>query len=221
MELLRRDIAQAEEFVRRTLRMRPEDVRPKRRRRTARKQQRVVQMKAELQTLRESEEARVAVKSFERMFDDIHTIPRVRWLSVGGDELLVSTDMLYGKRFALPRTWHKIGEFTITIPFSNPFGMKWTNHSHSYFEQGVGYWSAPQILNGAKNCFGPDASTIIQKADKENDLKSIVEVAVRSCETQGVSSHVDLRLQYWPVVPDPEVPEWYLENFGKTGEPHE
>lgn len=160
----------------------------------------------QLQGRRTSLAASLADVMLREQYEALCEIPRVAHVEVKDSLLVIFTDMLYGKDEA--DEWRITGKYRIEIDFRvpNTTGVSWENLTHPTSNlQGP-----PNIgLDGRVTCMGT-ATEVLNKALAAKDWVTAVSIVVRYPECRGTRNQIKV----WPVVPQSEVPEWYISAFG-------
>ncbi len=156
----------------------------------------------------EAEDASQALarEMYKDQWHRIHNVPQVESIQFRGKSLVILTHPLFGK--STDSQWHRVGPFLISILLSGDRNqMHWIN-----LEGAVKDMQAPAgvQLSGAVGCIGNAGPPLID-AFKRHDHVQLVEIAVRYAECSG--QHDNLRL--WPQVSPDDVPEWYIQTFGR------
>lgn len=135
-------------------------------------------------------------------------IPRVQAISVSPPNLLIETEMLYGRECRIGAKWRRIGQFGIryALDSRNWCAVTWVNRSGLFFDG----FAAPTGIypNGTCGCLGT-LSQKLQDAHRDRRMVDLVSLLVRFPECPGNGN----RIAKWPPVHRNEVPQWYLETF--------
>ena len=158
----------------------------------------------------ESDSALTLQAQYRRMC----AIPRVFWVELTMNLLVVNTETLFGKD--RNGDWHCVGIMQIEIDIGSKSintGIRWKNLSGK-----VGGKHGPPNINhdGLVACFGT-AHHFLERAFFARDWETVIAICVRYPECVGSNN----KIANWPRVAVEDVPRWYLETFNKGLDPLE
>ncbi len=156
----------------------------------------------------------VSEDDLQVQFGMIWAIPRIERVRVDQGKLVYSTLPLYGKDHG--NQWRRIGPFEISFELQYPIRENFTWINLDGRKECM--HGPPNIIEptdaeyGVVSCAGADAQNIIHSAGEINDYPALVAFSIRYPECAG-ADHND-SIMRWPLVPETDVPEWYLQQFG-------
>ena len=172
----------------------------------------VIQFAAQLEThkINIAELKLVTAEDHARRYGLMCDVPRVKSIQIHSsavDELLINTDVLYGKSSI--GSWHRVGRFTARVNLSarTPTAIQFTNvdgpRKSMQGPTGID-------LAGRVSCYGTALADIRAALEYWDDVQ-LVQILVRYPECPGQFDTI----RNWPEVPHKEVPAWYIKQFGR------
>lgn len=138
----------------------------------------------------------VAAGALALEYDGLLQIPKVKDVTIDGNNIVVYTDVLYCRD---DRTGyiHEIGAFKIELPITNGFSPRWFNETRKV-DAFQGSQQAPHIWADGSACLGNTAA-LFSDLFSRRQFALAAQLAIEFVESANTSDSAGKRVNQWPI----------------------